>query len=66
MNTKIRTLLSLFSLLLVLGFTACRGEEEIIPSTSTQVGLPEDLKDVGGFYLLNEGNMGNNKATLDF
>lgn len=66
MNTKTRTLLSLFSLLLVLGFTACRGEDEIIPSTSTQVGLPEDLKDVGGFYLLNEGNMGNNKATLDF
>jgi hypothetical protein len=45
---------------------SCRKEEEsIIPSTDTVVtagvAWPE-----GGFFLLNEGNMGSNKATLDY
>ena len=43
----------------------CR-EEVVTPITETeQVGIPEKTG-VRGFYLLNEGNMGSNKATLDY
>ncbi len=46
---------------------SCRGDdEELVPSTWTQVASPEVPQSVTGFYLLNEGNMGSNKATLDF
>lgn len=61
-----KTLLRLFAFLGLLSLAACRGEEDIIPSTTTQVASQEDLREVGGFYLLNEGNMGRNKASLDF
>lgn len=66
MNRLTKTTLRLLLLVLLLGLGACRGEEDIIPSKRTQVTPPEDLKEVGGFYLLNEGNMGSNKASLDF
>lgn len=45
--------------------SACRNEEEIIPSTNTQV-TPGKTGSAVGFFLLNEGNMGSNKATLDY
>lgn len=45
--------------------TACRKDEEIVRSTST--GVTEGEKgEIKGFFLLNEGNMGSNKATLDY
>ena len=44
----------------------CRKEEGIIPSVVTPV-IPGHLPGpVKGFYLLNEGNMGSNKASLDY
>ncbi len=61
--------------------SACRGEEDITGSTSTPVTPPTpsdstnttpsdsteaDAKKIIGFYLLNEGNMGSNKASLDY
>lgn len=51
---------SLFSLY------SCR-TDEYIPREETETGLalPENTA-IKGFYLLNEGNMGSNKATLDF
>ena len=57
---------------LFIGLTAvlvasCRGDEEVlVPSTWTQVAAPTHPESVTGFYLLNEGNMGSNKCTLDF
>ena len=46
---------------------SCRGDEEVlVPSTWTQVANPTYPESVVGFYLLNEGNMGSNKCTLDF
>ncbi|MDR0559031.1 MAG: YncE family protein [Prevotellaceae bacterium] len=40
-------------------FLSCRnGDDTVIPSAGTPVGK--------GFYLLNEGNMGTNKASLDY
>lgn len=48
-------------------FGACTGEEEIlIPSTYTQLQAPTPHSPIKGFYLLNEGNMGSNKCTLDY
>lgn len=48
--------------LLLLFVTACRGDEEIVvPHTSEEIGAKGS-----SFYLLNEGNMGSNKASIDY
>ncbi len=46
---------------------ACRGDDErLVPPTETEVQPSASPDSVVGFYLLNEGNMGSNKSTLDF
>lgn len=59
------TLLILLTTSLLL--SSCRGDEIIILTEEESI---EEAIDVNaspyGFYLLNEGNMGSNKATLDF
>lgn len=52
----------LFSMLL---FTACREDDEIFIPESINVSTPQ-FTSITGFYLLNEGNMGSNKSTLDY
>ena len=52
-------------ILISLIFSSCRKEEEIVPSTVTKVAEGE-TGPVAGFFLLNEGNMGSNKASLDY
>lgn len=55
---------SLSVLVLLMG---CRGDLPLVPSDEIDIGdYPEGLKIVKGLYLLNEGNMGSNKCTLDF
>lgn len=55
---------SLISLLLL---ASCREEETIILSEEESIEVAKDINaNPYGFYLLNEGNMGSNKATLDF
>jgi DNA-binding beta-propeller fold protein YncE len=54
-----------FALLFVL-FSACRGDVEMLLSEDVAVADPSAVKGYKGFYLLNEGNMGSNKATLDY
>ncbi|MGN0234835.1 MAG: DUF5074 domain-containing protein [Paludibacteraceae bacterium] len=44
---------------------SCRGPEIIFPAEEEQKGDTMHTQ-VQGFYLLNEGNMGSNKATLDY
>ena len=44
---------------------ACRDDKEVFIPEETPVSDPE-YTDIKGFYLLNEGNMGSNKATLDY
>jgi DNA-binding beta-propeller fold protein YncE len=47
-------------------FSACReGDDAAIPPTVTPV-APGEEGEVKGFFLLNEGNMGSNKASLDY
>lgn len=44
----------------------CRGDALVIPAEQNRVGEVDADSPVAGFYLLNEGNMGSNKCSLDF
>lgn len=55
-----------YYLLVLLLFVACREEEKVVPSEQTDTGGAVVRSDILGMYLLNEGNMGSNKATLDY
>ena len=58
-NNKLIYVLILAAIVCV---TSCRKEEEIVPPTSLQVVYPDpNPGEIKGFFLLNEGNMGNNK-----
>ena len=59
-----RHILFVLLVLLVL-LPGCRTIEPITPSDPTDVG-GGDAGDIAGFFLLNEGNMGSNKCTLDY
>lgn len=52
--------------LLSLLVSSCRKDELIFVSDSSVVSIPVQLEDYQGFYLLNEGNMGMNRATIDW
>ena len=65
-NISIRILLNVLLVLVICFLSAsCRKAQKIVPSTDTNVGGGES-GDIKGFFLLNEGNMGSNKATLDY
>lgn len=51
--------------LLLISLAACRTPEEVLPSSGTDVG-GGDAGPIAGFFLLNEGNMGSNKCSLDY
>ncbi|GIQ57151.1 hypothetical protein Flavo103_02870 [Flavobacterium collinsii] len=57
-----RFLLSLFVALLLV---SCREEETVFPSSDKSVAAPRGDGKIEGFYLLNEGNMGMNRASID-
>lgn len=61
---KKSSFLLLLTLLLMLG--SCRKDELIFVSDSSTVSIPVQLENYHGFYLLNEGNMGMNRATIDW
>lgn len=53
-------------ILLSLYISACRKDAQVIPEEQDRV-LPADpSRQLQGFYLVNEGNMGMNKASLDY
>lgn len=54
-----------YYILLFLLLTSCRQEVEIFTPEKEEIGTPE-FSSICGFYLLNEGNMGTNKSTLDY
>lgn len=53
------------ALMLLVAFASCRKEEGIVSSKPTDV-TDGEKGEIAGFFLLNEGNMGSNKATLDY
>lgn len=62
---KIFYLISVITLLL--GATwSCRGDIELLPHEVEDLGFTREIVGYKGFYLLNEGMMGSNKATLDY
>lgn len=63
MNTTYKMWMLL--LLIAIGFTSCQEDDPIINEEIIE--LPQQtVTAVEGFYLLNEGNMGSNKASLDY
>ena len=65
-NNITKSIISLVVFTLLISFTACRDDVEMILSEYIQLEHPRQIDGYQGFYLLNEGNMGSNKATLDF
>lgn len=55
----------MLSAVILLTVTSCRHDDEIFIPESVKVSIPE-YHSIDGFYLLNEGNMGSNKSTLDY
>lgn len=53
-------------LLFLLLLAACREDEMVLSSTDQSTGGAPTSSSIKGFFLLNEGNMGSNKATLDY
>ncbi len=46
--------------------TSCREDELVVPTEYEIIGDERPASDIRGFYLVNEGNMGSNKCTLDY
>jgi DNA-binding beta-propeller fold protein YncE len=60
-----RLCLYLFTVTLIV--SSCRDDKEVfIPEKEPVAGGTSDDASIQGFYLLNEGNMGSNKSTLDY
>jgi DNA-binding beta-propeller fold protein YncE len=57
--------LSALSAILAIILSGCRTEDLIIPEEIDKI-PPQTVTNIEGFYLLNEGNMNMNKASLDY
>lgn len=64
MNRKTILLFLLSVFIIIQG--GCRDDVQMILSEDIAIENPEIIIGYKGFYLLNEGNMGSNKATLDY
>lgn len=56
----------IYLLIFLFNLSACREDEQIFLSDSVEVTLPMVGTRIKGFYQLNEGNMGMNRASLDY
>lgn len=65
MRAKLHILTIIIAAVVAMALTSCREDDVIFIPEEVQVSNPE-FSEVGGFYLLNEGNMGSNKCTLDY
>ena len=59
------SLLSLLSLIIIL-LSSCRNDVMVVPMEDINTGGKTVKSEIIGMYLLNEGNRGSNKATLDY
>lgn len=68
MEKRIHKLLLQWTLISAMLFVvaACRDDKELLMPETEDVDDITESRDLAGFYLLNEGNMGSNKATLDY
>ena len=51
---------------LLLCIVGCRTDDYIVYMEDEDIGIKTEPTDVLGMYVLNEGNMGSNKCTLDY
>lgn len=58
--------LIIYFLPLLMVATSCREDELVVPTEFDIVGDERPESSIRGFYLVNEGNMGSNKCTIDF
>ncbi|WP_221887714.1 YncE family protein [Chitinophaga polysaccharea] len=65
MMKQLRNIISVI-ILAGLALTGCRKGDRIVPPEVTPVDTAKPGSAYNGFYLLNEGNMGSNKSTLDY
>lgn len=56
----------IFVILTMLLLSACRTDETIVYMEDEDTGATNTKSEVVGMYVLNEGNMGSNKCTLDY
>ncbi len=64
---RITNVIILSFLTLLLGVTGCREDELVVPTEYDIIPeSPSPTSQIRGFYLVNEGNMGSNKCTLDY
>lgn len=61
-----RRIFYLLAVVVIAVVSACRNDEVVIPPTPEDTGKPSVKGKVVGMYVLNEGNMNSNKATLDY
>ena len=61
-----RRIFYLLAVAVIAVVSACRNDEAVIPPTPEDTGKPSVKGKVVGMYVLNEGNMNSNKATLDY
>ena len=61
-----RRYLFIYIALVALLFNACRTDDIIVYAEEEDTGVKTESSNVVGMYLLNEGNMGSNKCTLDY
>lgn len=67
MKSSVHQLLSLLLLLLFALTSGCRKDELVVPTEYELLPIAENPDaTIVGMYLLNEGNMGSNKSSLDF
>lgn len=55
-----------FACLILAVVSSCREDFYIIPSQNQDTGVAPTRGDIVGMYVLNEGNMGSNKASIDY
>ncbi len=56
----------IFVFMLLMGITGCREDELVVPTEYEIIGDERPESAIRGLYLVNEGNMGSNKCTLDY
>lgn len=62
----LRSIYPYLFLFAILSTNACRKDPNVLPITPSSIGEGLDKSEYAGLYLLNEGNMGSNKASLDY
>lgn len=66
-KSMLKTLLGGWAILVFLLLSSCRGDEIVVPTEYEILPVEIDLDaEPVGMYMLNEGNMGSNKSSLDF